>query len=148
MRLMASLLVHFVTGFSFPLEPISLSTPAKPRDEVSVLLLYAKDAKPRMILTVVGLTCMFALAFMMGILISTMNKFPRTYPLLGLRARRDRRQKLNFANILVYIQVLLAFCYVVSSAIVKLGLGIITNEECYSAIIICLVFYTSTKMAL
>jgi hypothetical protein len=65
---MASFLLHFVTGFSFPFEHISLSTPVKPRDEVSVLLLYAKDAKPRMVLTVVGLTCMFALAFMMGIL--------------------------------------------------------------------------------
>ena len=73
MRFMASFLLYFVTGFSFPLEHISLSTPVKPRDEVSVLLLYAKDAKPRMVLTVVGLTCMFALAFMMGILISTMN---------------------------------------------------------------------------
>ncbi|KAF2192868.1 hypothetical protein K469DRAFT_503626, partial [Zopfia rhizophila CBS 207.26] len=88
----------------------------------------------RTIYTVVSLTCMLILALM-----------------LGMRARYFKQSvvnRFNFTSIMVLVMYFFAMAFIVSTAVVETGQGLRTHHICYSAAIICLVFYTGSKGAL
>ncbi|KAF2083799.1 hypothetical protein K490DRAFT_10317, partial [Saccharata proteae CBS 121410] len=67
----------------------------------------------------------------------------------GSRAKRLHLFKIRSMNPVRSIVVSLyvfGMCFILSAAIIQSGLGLTTHKDCYSAIIICLVFYVGSKV--
>ncbi|KAH7110091.1 hypothetical protein B0J11DRAFT_207961 [Dendryphion nanum] len=67
---------------------------------------------------------------------------------LGLRVRRMEFRRFRFIHFLVVLQTCLAACFALSVGIIGPGFGIRTSDQCYSAILICVVFYMLAKLAM
>ena len=66
----------------------------------------------------------------------------------GLRFRNSNWQKTSFVHALVFFINALAIGLVISCAILELGLGLTTDIQCHTAIVVCLVFYTLERFSL
>ncbi|KAF2457261.1 hypothetical protein BDY21DRAFT_392487 [Lineolata rhizophorae] len=93
-----------------------------------------ENVNARTIYTVVSMTCMVILAW-----------------LLGSRAKYLRLRhifRMNPTRLIVVIQHALAVAFVFCAAVVESGLGLSTDSSCFSAIIVCLVFYVLSKIVM
>lgn len=69
--------------------------------------------------------------------------------IVGYRMQQLRRRmgiKRNITCYLVFSSYFLALSFILSAAIVEIGQGLRTYRLCYSAIFICLIFYTWSKL--
>jgi hypothetical protein len=103
--------------------------------------------KSRKIATVAAFVCMFGLAVAMGMYVQ--NRLPTNKMLTskGFRAKRYKN-KPSFAQILVCTQTVLSICFVISSTVLVVGLRLRTEAQCSASIIVCLFFYTASKITL
>ncbi|KAF2811487.1 uncharacterized protein BDZ99DRAFT_384865 [Mytilinidion resinicola] len=117
------------TEASSLIQPRSSLVPiAKTRPPVE----YGEATYARTIYTVVSLLCMFLLA-----------------ALLGARGKQLRIHNLKTMNLIRFIVLLLNFlaiAFVISVAVLEIGLGLSTAPVCRSAVITCLSFYVANKV--
>ncbi|KAF9739600.1 hypothetical protein PMIN01_02234 [Paraphaeosphaeria minitans] len=92
---------------------------------------YGTSTQGRLAYGLVSFVCLFSLAFV-----------------LGIRVKRFEKRKLKFTWLLVQIQTLIALGLVISSSILIVTFGTTTQEQCFSAIMVCAVFYTMAKLCL
>ncbi|KAK7188104.1 hypothetical protein DPSP01_001645 [Paraphaeosphaeria sporulosa] len=92
---------------------------------------YGTSMQGRLAYGLVSFFCLFSLAFV-----------------LGIRAKRFEKKKLKFTWLLVHVQTLIALGLVISSSILVVTFGTTTQEQCFSAIMVCVVFYITAKMCL
>ncbi|KAL5399238.1 hypothetical protein PMIN06_000986 [Paraphaeosphaeria minitans] len=88
----------------------------------------------RTVYTVVALFCAVVLAI-----------------LFGLRAKslaRNMKKKNNLTSAILSFLFLFAICFIFATVVVESGQNLTSSNLCYSAIIICLVFYTTNKLAI
>lgn len=53
---------------------------------------------------------------------------------------------MNIVRVIVSLMYLFGMCFIASAAILQSGLGLASYSDCYSAIIICLIFYVGSKV--
>ncbi|KAF2451764.1 hypothetical protein P171DRAFT_438439 [Karstenula rhodostoma CBS 690.94] len=71
--------------------------------------------------------------------------------LLGLRAKslaRNIKKRNNLTSTILLFLFSFAICFIFATAVVESGQSLASYNICYSAIIICLVFYTTNKLAI
>lgn len=66
----------------------------------------------------------------------------------GLRTRNFDRRKVSFGWVLVHLQTLIALALVMSSSVLVVTFGTTTQAQCFSAIMVCVVFYCAAKLCL
>ncbi|OAG09804.1 uncharacterized protein CC84DRAFT_453686 [Paraphaeosphaeria sporulosa] len=93
-----------------------------------------ETSRARTVYTVVALFCAVVLAL-----------------LFGLRAKslaRNIKKRNNLTSAILSFLFLFAICFIFATAVVESGQSLASSNLCYSAIIICLVFYTTNKLAI
>ncbi|KAJ4351605.1 uncharacterized protein N0V89_006948 [Didymosphaeria variabile] len=98
------------------------------------IFLPGETSRARTVYTVVALSCAVVLSL-----------------LFGLRARtlaRNIRRRNNLTSIILSFLFLFAICFIFATVVVESGQSLASSNLCYSAIIICLVFYTTNKLAI
>jgi hypothetical protein len=66
----------------------------------------------------------------------------------GIRVKSFEKKKLKFTWLLVHLQTLISLGFVISSSILVVTYGTTTQGQCFSAILVCVAFYTTAKMCL
>lgn len=69
--------------------------------------------------------------------------------ILGYRVRqvdRKRAKDLCLAHVLIFLLYFDSMCFVLSAAVVKTGLGLVTLGVCRGTVFLCLGFYVLSKV--
>lgn len=108
---------------------------------------YGTSTEGRLAYGLVSFACLFSVAFVLGTLVMYQTLILADYP-QGIRAKRFDRKNIKFTWLLVQLQTLIALGLTISSSILVVTLGTTTQEQCFSAIMVCVAFYTTAKMCL
>lgn len=118
-----------------------------------------ETSRARTVYTAVALFCAVLLAFLLGMhpppnihyRESNVLLLTRTNGHIGLRVKtlaKNVRKRNNLTSIVLSFLFVFAILFIFATAAVESGQSLASYNLCYSAIIICLVFYTTNKLAM
>ncbi|KAH6633121.1 hypothetical protein C7974DRAFT_412144 [Boeremia exigua] len=88
----------------------------------------------RTVYNAVAMFCMIVLSVFLGFRLKTL--------------RNNVLRKRNFTSVLVVILFIFGLGFIICASVVQTGQGLRTHQLCYSAAMICLVFYTGNKLTI
>ena len=139
--------------------PHSLATDGNLRDDAAGFTARNEDKtkypgelpRDRTISTIMSLFCIMILSLLLG---EQFNSFPleREERMLTVitgsrigKLRRSATMKRNITSILVLFLYFVVISFIICSAVMLSGQGLLTYELCFAATWICLIFYTASK---